>query len=135
MNENNQLHGTLVLVHPYLEDDPARQQGKIGILTYVAEDKEVFVSFQNGAEGQYNAGDLLQLKDRDKIFDERQNFGDLSLDDYKDLYKISLLQELGRSTDILHALEIAGRNPAVWEKTLLPVSERMTAKQDLSLTR
>jgi hypothetical protein len=135
MNENNQLHGTLVLVRPDMEHDPVNQQGEVGVLTYVAEDQGVFVSFRNSVEGKYDAGNLMQLKDRDQIFAERKNYGDLEIEDYKDLYKISLLLDMGRSQDILRALEIAGKNPAVWQKTLLPVAERMVAKQELALGR
>jgi hypothetical protein len=135
MNENSELHGTLALVRPDLENARLNQSGEIGVITYIDTQDEVFMSFRNGVEGRYSPDDLMQLKDRDQIFPELKNYGDLDTDDYKDLYKISLLQDMGRSTDILRALEIAGNNPAVWDKTLVPVSDRMTVRHELSFSR
>ncbi len=133
---NNDLHGTLVLVRPDLKDDPAKQQGKVGILTYVAANEDIFVSFRNHAEGRYTAGDLFQLKDKHELFSDLMDYGSsLGLKDYKDLYKISLLQDSGRSTDILHALEIAGANASIRDKSLVTVQERMGCRAVLAAGR
>jgi hypothetical protein len=135
MNENSHLHGTLVMVRPDMENARLSLAGEIGILTYIDTHDEAFVSFRNGAESRYSPEDLVQLKNRDEIFSELENYRDFSVEDYKDLYKITLLLDMGRSTDILRALEIAGNNEAVWDQTLVPVSDRMTVQHDLSLSR
>lgn len=128
MNKN-ELHGTLVLVHPGLENDPARGQGKVGILTYVDSQNEIYVKFADQKEGHYSPNALLQLKDRNELFPAlMKDASAMDLKDYKDLYKISILQDVGRSTDIWHALEIAGNNPAIWSKALTPVENSIPLK-------
>lgn len=134
--DKNELHGTLVLVHPGLENDPAGQQGKVGILTYVDSNDEIYVSFANKVEGHYSPNALLQLKDRSELFPGLMTDASLlDLNDFKDLYKISLLQDTGRSTDIWRALEIAGNNPAIWSKCLVPVENSIPLKMEQFVSR
>ncbi|MGF7036943.1 hypothetical protein [Mucilaginibacter lappiensis] len=132
MMNKNELHGTLVLVHPGLENDPAGQQGKVGILTYVDSSDEIFVSFDNNqTEGKYSPNALLQLKDRSELYPAMmEEAASMNLEDYKDLYKISLLQDRGRNIDIWNALEIAGNNPAIWSRSLVPVENSIPLKMD-----
>ena len=133
--DNNELYGTLVLVHPDLKDDPARQQGKVGVLTYVDSNEDIYVSFLNNAEGKYKSENLFQLKDREQLFSALSDSTSLEVNDYKDLYKIGLLQDSGRSTDILRALEIAGNNSSIREKSLVKLEELMVPKREHSFSR
>jgi hypothetical protein len=133
--ENSDLHGTLVLVRPDLENDPVRQQGQVGVLTYIDSSDNVYVSFPNRIEGKYDPDALMQLKEKEEIFPQLKDYDALNMEDYKDLYKISLLQDMGRSTDILRALEIAGNNPALWDKALVNVEDKMAWKQVFSVSR
>jgi hypothetical protein len=137
MMNRNELHGTLVLVHPGLENDPAGKQGKVGILTYVDSSDEIFVSFDNNqSEGKYSPNALLQLKERSELFpDMMKEAATLNLDDFKDLYKISLLQDRGRNVDIWDALEIAGSNPAIWARSLVPVENSIPLKMEQFIGR
>jgi hypothetical protein len=123
---NSELHGTLVLVRPDLENDPVRQQGQIGILTYIDLKDDIFVSFKNGKEGIYSADALFQLKNRDKIFSDLMgNSSSLEVKDFKDLYKISLLLDRARSTDVWQALEIARDNPEIWKDSLVSINNNI----------
>ena len=134
--ENNELYGTLVLVHPDLKNDPAGQQGKVGILSYIDSRDEIYVGFENGREGKYSPDALMSLKDKSEIFpDLMANGSKLDLSEYKDLYKISLLQDRGRSTDIVHALEIAAKNPAIWDKSLVAVDQLLAPRMAQSVGR
>ena len=133
---NNELHGSLVLVRPNLENDPVRQQGQIGIISYVDLKDDVFVSFKNGTEGIYTGDSLLQLKNRDKIFtDLMSNASSLELKDFKDLYKISLLLDIGRSTDVWQALEIARDNPDIWKGSLVAIDNSMARQETQTVGR
>lgn len=134
---NNELLGTLALVHPGLENDPAERQGKIGVITYVDALKEqVYLSFEGGQEGRYQADELLRLKERDKLFpDLMKNAGSLDLHDFKTLFKISNLQDMGRGQDHWQALEIARDNPTVWEGSLVSLSDSVSQKQAQPLSR
>ncbi|WP_432328059.1 hypothetical protein ACRQ5D_34035 [Mucilaginibacter sp. P25] len=134
---NNELLGTLALVRPGLENDPAERQGKIGIITYVDTLKEqVYLSFEGGQEGRYQADELLRLKERDKLFpDLMKNASSLDLHDFKTLFKISNLQDMGRGQDHWQALEIARDNPTVWEGSLVSLGDSVSHKQSQALGR
>jgi hypothetical protein len=119
---NESLNGTLVLVRPDLTIDPANGRGKVAIVTYDREQsKEVYVAFNNGKEGIYLSEFLLKLKDKkDILSDLTANGSAMPLANFKDLYKISLLLDRGTNTAHWQALEIAGQNPALWDKALQP---------------
>jgi hypothetical protein len=130
MNEHNNLHGTLAVVRPDLENDPVRQQGEIGIITYVDMNNEVYVIFDNGKEGIYQGEALLQFKTQDEVkASSVDNAREMALKDYKDVFKIGLLLDLGRSTDLMKALEIARDNPAIWRDVFVTVGERIDQRQ------
>lgn len=128
---NEDLIGTLALVHPDLANDPARKQGEVGVITYVGkENHEIYMSFPGNGEGIYNGNALLRLQDKNKILETLVNEGDnMELDDFKALYKITMLQDRNTSTGILSALEIARDNPNIWSKTL----ENASTTQNLRL--
>ena len=130
MNEHSELHGTLALVRPDLENDPNGQQGKIGIVNYVDMKDDIYLSFNDGKEGIYSGDALLQLKGKNETLGAAMNnVSAMQLKDYKDLYKISLLQDLGRGKDIWQALEIARDNPDIWKDSLVGVDQAIGAKQ------
>jgi len=117
---NESLNGTLVLVRPDLTVDPANGQGKVAIVTYDREQsKEVYVAFNNGKEAIYPPEFLLKLKDKQTILNDLMANGSaMPLDNFKDLYKVSLLLDRGTNTAHWQALEVAGHNPAIWDKAL-----------------
>ncbi|SEO10402.1 hypothetical protein SAMN05192574_105316 [Mucilaginibacter gossypiicola] len=131
---NNELLGTLALVRPDMENDPAKKQGSIGVITYVDHPEElVYISFKGGEEGRYPAADLFRLKDRDKLFPNlMKNALQLDVKDFKDLYKISNLQDLGRGEDLWQALEIARDNPNIWEGGLETLDAGISKRQAVS---
>ncbi|UOE47815.1 hypothetical protein MTO98_25735 [Mucilaginibacter sp. SMC90] len=131
---NNELLGTLALVRPDMENDPAHKQGSIGIITYVdPTEDQVYLSFKGGEEARYPAAELLRLKDREKLFpDLMKNAAQLDVNDFKDLYKISSLQDMGRGEDLWQALEIARDNPNIWEGGLEALDAGLSKRQAVS---
>jgi len=131
---NESLNGTLVLVRPDLTIDPNVGQGKVAIVNYESQQSnQLYVAFNNGKEAIYSTEAVLKLKDKKTILaDLMANGAGMKLDDFKDLYKISLL--LDRGTNLAHwqALEIAGQNPALWDKALQPA--KAIEKQALEKT-
>ena len=127
MNERINLHGTLAVVRPDLENDPIRQQGEIGIITYVDEvNNEVYVIFDHGKEGTYQGEALLQFKTPDEVAASPvDNAREMELRDYKDVYKIGSLLGLGRSEDLMTAMEIARDNPNIWKDVFVTVGDRI----------
>lgn len=136
MNNEN-LNGTLVLVRPDLTIDPGSRQGKVAIVTYDSEQsKEVYVAFNNGREAIYPPEFLLKLKDKQTILsDLTANGRSMPLDNFKDLYKISLLLDRGTNIAQWQALEIAGNNPAIWDKALQPAKSVEKLTLDKAYTR
>ena len=137
MKERTNLHGALALVRPDLENDPVRQQGEIGIITYADEvHNELYVIFDNGKEGVYPGEALFQFKTPEDVAASRvDNDREMQLKDYKDVYKIGLLLELGRSEDLMKALEIARDNPDIWRDVFVTVGERIEQRQKQSVGR
>lgn len=134
---NNELLGTLVLVHPNLENHPAGREGDIGIVAYVdTPNNEVYLRFTDEAEAVYTSDALFMLKDSDKIFPEAAiDRSNMNMDNYKDLYKINTLQNMGRGKDIMNALEIARDNPGIWPSCLVSVEESLGLRHNQYLGR
>jgi len=136
MNNEN-LNGTLVLVRPDLTIDPADGQGKVAVVTYDwQQSNEIYVNFANGREGIYPPEFLLKLKDRQDILSDLKKDGaSMPLDSFKDLYKVGMLLDRGTSTGQWQALEIAGKNPAIWGKALQPVRLEEKLSLEKAFTR
>jgi hypothetical protein len=129
--ENQTLAGTLVLVKPDLENDPGAKLGQIGVLTLAFSEKENYVRFPEGGESYFPAEQVMMLKDKQEVFTDMTNNGSsMPLDDFKAMYKITLLQDRGTSQALYSALAIANDNPGVQEKVLQPIIP--TQKQGLS---
>jgi hypothetical protein len=104
---NNELLSTL-LVHPEIENNQACRKDYIRIVGYTnGSDDKVYLKFVDESEAVYSSNALFSLKDKDNIFaaDPLEN-GLASLDKYNAFYKTTLLQDMDRSTDIWHALEM-----------------------------
>jgi hypothetical protein len=131
---NRELPGTLALVHPDFENHPAGREGDIGIIAYVDNDDKVYLRFTDEAEAVYPPDAIMVLKSRQEIFPSPDDT-EISLDSYKDLFKISTLQDMGRGKDLWHALEIARDNPAIWQNSLLTVAEGLGHRQTQTIGR
>jgi hypothetical protein len=132
--KDSELQGAIVLVRPDLKTDPAGQQGKIGVVSYASQVDDIYVNFGD-KEGVYSSDALFKLKNRKELFDELMNGSALAVKDFKDLYKIGLLQDTGRPKDIVQALEIARDNPAIWEHTLEPTGKTLAQRQEQAVGR
>lgn len=131
--ENQNLAGSLVLVQPDLENSPEEKKGHIGVLTYARSETENYVSFPEGGEAYYPAGQVMMLKDKQEIFADLTNNGSsMPLDDFKAMYKIMLLQDRGTSQALYSALAIANDHPGLQEKVLESIAP--APKQELAKT-
>ena len=131
--ETENLNGTLVLIRPDIVNDTVKGQGKVAFIKYAPQQMEgMYVSLLNGGEAFYKPDELLRLKDKNEIFKGLMEHGtSLDVQDFKALYKISLLQDKGTSTALVQALEIARDNPSVWPRTL----DSLAPEQNLVLAR
>lgn len=132
---NSELHGTLALVRPDLENERDPHKGEVGVLTYIDSENKAYMSFPKGGEAIYEPYELFQLQEKEHLPAIAASGEQVSLKDYKDLYKIDLLQKMGRSTDLLQALEIAGANPDIWNRTIRSVESQLEVKQTFAYAR
>jgi hypothetical protein len=129
MNKEN-LIGTLVLVKPDLENDSGAQKGQIGILTYNRSVTENYVKYPEGGEAFYHADQVMMLKDKQEILNDlTKNGSSMSLDDFKAMYKIMLLQDRDTSQATYSALAIARDHPGLHDRVLESINP--TQKQEL----
>jgi hypothetical protein len=128
---NESLTGTLVLVQPDPENDNGKSRAQIGVLTYARSETENYVRFPEGGEAYYPAGQVMMLKDKKQISDDiTRNGTSMPLDDFKAMYKITLLQDRGTSQALYSALAIAKDNPGIQAGVLESI--RPEQKQEMA---
>ena len=128
---NDELIGTLVMVHPDLKGDPICKQGNVGIVTTESfENDYVCVSFRTGEHGYYTHDVLLALKRPATIYGEiLRNATVLETADFKQLLRISLLVDSGLNRDRRAAMELALSNEVVLKYIMLPLTQTIKIKQ------
>ncbi|TSJ40931.1 hypothetical protein FO440_14435 [Mucilaginibacter corticis] len=134
MNQNDELTGTLVLVHPELSKDPAGKSGQVGIITGADLGNDtIYVGFGRNGQGLYGTDALLLLKPADQVKDLLQQHKQaLSVGDYKTLFQISLLQEFRQSTaNIKTAMSLALQNETVRNLSMQTLEDKLGLKRQL----
>jgi len=128
---NDELTGTLVMVHPDLKGDPISKQGNIGVITTENfENDYVCVSFRTGEHGYYTHDALLVLKKSTTIYkDLLRNAKKLETAHFKILLRISLLVDSGLNKDKRAAMELAISNEIVRSYVLYPLAETINISQ------
>jgi hypothetical protein len=128
---NDELTGTLVMVHPDLKGDPICKQGNVGIVTTESlENDYVCVSFRTGEQGYYTHDVLLALRRPATIYAEiLRNATVLPTADFKQLLRISLLVDSGLNRDRRAAMELALSNQVVRDYIMLPLTQTIRIKQ------
>lgn len=115
MNPMNELAGTSVLVHPEFDDDPAQQQGKVGMIASADLDNDDFlISFGKGEFGRYSSQALLVFKPTDQIYDLLLNDArKAGKEDFKALFQVNLMQQQGFTPLIRKAMDFVKDNKVV----------------------
>ena len=109
---NDDLQGTVVLVHPGLTHDPAGMQNQIGVIQSadLAND-DIFVSF-DGQQGLYSADALLVLLPQEE-FHRRANGFTGEAAEIKPLLHLDLFLSFGGENKERKAMEVAKANPLI----------------------
>lgn len=127
MNNEEDLTGTLVLVHPELQEDPVNKQGQIGMLLYANTDKDdMYVTFGKGEQALYSSSALLIPKRSKDIFaDLMENSKKIPVADFKTLFQVSNLLDLGTSLKAKEAMQLIAANPSVIPRATITLEERL----------
>ncbi len=127
MNISDELAGAPTLVHWELSDDPAQKQGQVGMITSAdLENDEVYVSFGKGQQALYGTDALLVLQNQNDIYRYLMtNVSKLTTPEFKDMFRITLLQQTGQRKDAVEALELAKNNPQLQQFTLSSLQQKL----------
>lgn len=111
---NDELKGTIVLIHPDLPNDPANRQNQIGRISHAdLMNDDIFVNFE-GEQALYASDALLVLRSNEEI---HQNLADMAYETpfrtLKALTQIDLFLRYGGEKKDMKAMEIARLNPDV----------------------
>ena len=132
------LKGTMVLVHPKLDDDPAGNQNKIGlIIDYNLAEDDFFVDVNNGGPpALYAANALLILKKPDEIYLALgKNLECLSASDATDIHNTALLLQYGVTNISQSALKIVQQNEAIGEYVADTLQDAIDREQHYKIGR
>lgn len=138
MPNNDELIGTMVLIHPQLLNDPADKAGKVGIITGADLDHDnIFVSFGRAGQGVYGSDALLVLRPAEQLKDVlEKNKANLSVDDYGTLYQMALLKEFRISVaNIKTGMSLAMRNDTVLGYGMESLEDKLGLRQVHSMLR
>ena len=124
---NEELRGTLVVVHSELEHDPAGRKNEIGIIVNSdLADDNMLVSFQDNEYASFTSDALLVLLPDEQI---HKNLADLayetSFPDLKALTMIDLFLRYGSGDTHFKALELARDNKNIQPLCLLSLEDRL----------
>lgn len=133
MENNEDLTGTLVLVHPELKDDPVQKQGQTGMLLYADTEKDnIYVAFGKGEQALYSSDALLVFKQPQEIYQELMtNTRELPVSDMKALYRIGMLLDNRTSEGAKEAMKIAAENPGVQGRAMVTLQEKLGLDVDI----
>jgi hypothetical protein len=127
MNSSDDLTGSLVLVHPDLQEDMANKQNQIGMITHadLANDN-IIVSFGKGEQALYSSDALLILKPANDIYRALMtSHKHLETEDYKALFQISLLQDYGSSGQTKTAMELAMKSDVLRNYSMVTLEDAL----------
>ncbi|MBD1362519.1 hypothetical protein IDJ77_01740 [Mucilaginibacter sp. ZT4R22] len=133
MNEvsNEKQLPELLMIHPYLKDDPVNKQGEIGIITAaILNTDEFYIGFDDFEVGLYSADALLTFRDSGGIYDFMHKHAlTLSVDHFRDLKNIALLLDYGTLPQQRTAMEIVQKNPGLIAAALVTLEESLGLDQ------
>jgi hypothetical protein len=138
MPNNEELIGTMVLIHPQLPNDPADKAGKVGIITGADLDRDnIFVSFGRAGQGVYGSDAVLVLRPAEQLKDTLEKHkADLKVDDYGTLYQMALLKEFRITVaNIKTAMSLAMRNETVLGYGMQSLEDKLGLRQEHSMLR
>lgn len=134
---NDPLHGTLVLVHPDLTEDPAGMQNHVGRIEQIdLHADDVYVDFGDGKTALYAANALLVLKAPDAIFNILEASDKNRYDPgFKDSYSVAILLYHGFSSGPRAAMKLAMNSDAVRDTCMESLREVLDRNQNREVGR
>ncbi|MBS1525931.1 MAG: hypothetical protein JST19_09810 [Bacteroidetes bacterium] len=137
MNRNDELSGTLVLVHPDLTYDPENRKNQIGIISSAEiENDNVMVSFGKDGQGLFSTDALYVLKKGHEISANAvRDALEMDTKDFRDILQVGLWSDSQLTKEKRQAIELAKANPKVLEYSMATLEDELGLKQEYSVSR
>jgi hypothetical protein len=127
MINNEELTGTLVLVHPDLKEDPVKKQGQIGMLMYADQENDnMYVTFGQNERALYSSDALLVFQNPNDLY--RQLLSDtqnIPIPDFKALMRINLLLDRATGPDTKAAMQLVAENPGTISRAMMSLQDKL----------
>ncbi|WEA00763.1 hypothetical protein [Mucilaginibacter sp. SJ] len=138
MIDEQNLKGTVVMLHPEMWEAHADKEGVIGeiVKADLARD-DFYVKYGEGTESRLHSADALMiLRESDDIYEYLQNHSvDISPYDFKDLKTIALLVDRGTAKQIRTAMELVQKNENIRGASVSPLDKIIGLQQNKGLDR
>lgn len=131
MNIDDEYAGTVVLVHPNLQNDPQRRKKQVGVITQtdLAQDNWQ-VRFSDGADAWFAADALLVLGDTEEARQYAEyDSGQLFREDYSDIMEACMPAELPAPHGHWLAVELAQQSEMVREYLMHSLTDQLGLQQ------
>ncbi|QEC74597.1 hypothetical protein [Mucilaginibacter ginsenosidivorax] len=138
MIDEQNLKGTVVMLHPEMWEAHADTEGVIGEIVKADPARDDFyVKYGDGAEPRLHSSDaLMVLKEPDEIYEYLQNHSaDISPFDFKDLKTIALLTDRGTLKQMRTAMELVEKNESIRDASVMSLDKIIRLQQNKGLDR
>jgi hypothetical protein len=130
INEEN-LRGTIVMMHPEMWKENADKQGVIGeILKADLALDDIYVTYGGPQPHLHSADALLVLRPADEILEDLQNLEtDLEPQDVQDLSLIARMVNHGSTKHLRSAMELVSNNQNILDYSVISLEEVLGLKK------
>jgi hypothetical protein len=137
MIDEQNLKGTVVMMHPEMWAVHADKQGVIGEIVKADPARDDFYVNYGGPEPQLHSADaLMVLREPDEIYEYLQNYSaNISPYDFKDLKTIALLVDHGTVKQMRNAMELVQNNEHIREASVTALDKVLGLQQNKGLDR
>ncbi|MEZ2338425.1 hypothetical protein AB6735_22445 [Mucilaginibacter sp. RCC_168] len=138
MIDEQNLKGTVVMMHPEMWEAHADKEGVIGEIVKADPVRDDFyVKYDGGAEPRLHSADaLMVLREPDEIYEYLQNHSaDISPYDFKDLKRIALLTDRSTVKQMRTAMELVEKNENIREASATTLDKIIGLRQSKGVDR
>lgn len=137
MIDEQNLKGTVVMMHPEMWEAHADKEGVIGEIVKADPARDDFYVNYGGPQPRLHSADaLMVLREPDEIYEFLQNHSaEISPYDFKDLKTIALLTDRGTVKQTRTAMELVQNNENIREASVIPLDKIIGLQQSKGADR
>lgn len=127
MINNEDLTGTLVLVHPELKEDPVKKQGQIGMLMYADQENDnMYVTFGQNERALYSSDALLVFRNPNDLYRELlSDTQQIPIPEFKALMRINMLLDRATGPDTKAAMQLVAENHGTISRAMMSLQDKL----------